>query len=199
MATRTWKTIAVAALAALVLAACGDDDGAGDDAPTTTTAAATTTTAAGDTTTAAPTTTADDGAADEPTVAGEGATVTVAGEEFVLDSAISCVTMGGAFGGVFGSADGSLSFHVDLPPTGGDTSEWPPPSVRLDIEGDEERSWRAGGEVVASMEGVPTTVSVLGYAVEGSTATGSALVVDLDTVMAGEPQTAEMDFAVSCG
>jgi hypothetical protein len=46
---------------------------------------------------------------------------------------------------------------------------------------------------------VPDGISVRSSSTDGQTAAGSAIVVDLDSVMLGEPVTADPAFEAACG
>jgi len=202
------KTFVLIAVLAMVTAACGGSD---DDTQATTESPATS---------EAPMDDGDEPMDDEPMDDGEempatttagggespmasGATVTVGDEEFSLESETVCVTMGGAIGAQFDSADGLVTFNVDLPPESwdGTTDDWSPASVRLDDERDDMdyRSWRAGDDVLSAMDGVPPEVTVTAFSIDGSTATGTATVVDINSMMVGDPVMAEMTFSIACG
>jgi len=194
MSSRSVRRLAVIAVAAAALfAACGDDDTTGEPAtgaPATTSGESAPATDAVDPTTTAP---APSGRA--------GAAVAIGGEEYALEQQVVCVAMGGAIGAQFRNADGTLTFHVDLPPPGWESSGdgWEPPSVRFDDEREDAYlQWEAGGEVLAGMTGVPDGVAVTEYSIDGRAASGSATVVDLTSVMVGEPATAELTFEVAC-
>jgi hypothetical protein len=183
--------VVVMAATALVVAACGDDDGGETTEAAPQTAATSAAPSGGEETTMAPETSA----AETPMA---GATVVVGGEEFNLETQTVCVSMGGALGAQFDAAAGDATFNVDLPPESwdGTTDDWSPASVRLDVGDD--FSWRAGDEVLSGMDGLPPEVMVTGFSIDGSTATGTAVVVDLNSLMVGDPQTADMTFSVAC-
>jgi hypothetical protein len=196
------RLVAIVAVGAMSLAACGDDDSAGAPATTVpaTSGPATSVPATGAPATSAGDTAPGPGDAGSPT--GEaGATVTIDGEQFTLGRQVVCVSMGGAIGAQFQSSDGSLSLSVDLPPSGWETSGdgWEAPSVRFDDEREDRYlQWEAGGEVLAGMTGVPDGIAVTSYSIDGRAASGSASVVDLTSMMTGEPQTADLSFQVAC-
>jgi hypothetical protein len=71
--------------------------------------------------------------------------------------------------------------------------------VRFDDEREDRYlQWEAGGDVLEGMNGVPDGVEVTEYAIDGRAASGSAATVDLNSVMLGEPVTADLTFEVSC-
>jgi hypothetical protein len=205
---------AIAATVALTLtaAACGDDDDATDttsaDDASAPTAAATAASVPG--TGAASDTedtdtdsggSGDDGGTD---AAAGSAVVTVDGETFTLDQEMVCIEFGGAVAGSFATEAGDASFDVDLPPEDWESrpaeEEWEAPSVRLDDDrADAPLSWRAGGEVVDGMTGVPPEVEVTSYSIDGASAIGTATVVEINRIGIEDAVVAEMEFEFSCG
>lgn len=144
---------------------------------------------------------ASDDSADAPATA-SGALVTVGGEEFTFDQEIVCVDMGGAVGASFASSSADIAFDVSLPPEDWESRPeegWDPPSVRLDDDRlDVPVSWRAGGEVVEGMTGIPSEVAVTSFSVDGSSGAGTATVVDINSVGITDPVVSEMTFEFSC-
>lgn len=139
-----------------------------------------------------------------PAAPAEGATVSLNGEELVLEDAVVCITINDAIGGSFTNADRTLSLDIDLPPPDWETSgdDWPAPSIRLDDERNEtaEQSWRAGGEVLASYSETPAGVAVTTWEFADRSASGTATVVELNALTTGDPTAVtEMAFTVSCG
>ncbi len=139
-----------------------------------------------------------------PVAPAEGATVSLNGEELVLENAVVCITINDAIGGSFANADRTLSLDIDLPPPDWETSgdDWPAPSIRLDDERNDaaQQSWRAGGEVLASYSDTPAEVAVAAWEVADRSASGTATVVELNALTTGDPSAVtEMTFTVSCG
>lgn len=143
-----------------------------------------------------------DGADDSASISA-GAVVTVGDEQFVFDQEVVCVALGGAVGASFLSTSDDTSFDVDLPPQDWEDRSadegWEAPSVRLDDDRvDVPVSWRAGGDVLAGMTDVPTEVEVTSFVVGDGTGSGTAVVVDVNSVMLGAPVVTDMAFEFNC-
>jgi hypothetical protein len=204
---------------ALTAAACGgDDEGSIDEqstsAPETTDAGA----AGGEPATDAPEGDGEDSSDDGTTPPGDSgpsrATVTVGGETYEADlsgSLAVCISMGGAVGGS-GPIDGidGGSIDIDIPPEDYETSttEWEPPSIRVDLGEDENGvpiDWRAGGDLVLDDPTLVGKSQVDSFEVEGSSAIGTATFIDVFQVQlfavgqVEEPQPVQGSFAIACG
>lgn len=189
---------------AMLFAACSDDDDDGDDAIVPTTAADDSGDGNGDD---GNDDNGDDGGeADSPSGDGPGeerAIVTIGDETFEFELSTVCLTMGGAIAGSGRNADGDVDVSIDIPPEDWETSSddgWEPPSIRVDDDRDpqDERSWRAGGEVVAGMQGIEGRSQVDSFSTDGSRSTGTATFTDINQFMvdpdATEPVTGTFDI-----
>ncbi|GBE23989.1 hypothetical protein BMS3Bbin02_00254 [bacterium BMS3Bbin02] len=199
-------------LAILVLAACG---GSGDDTSSPgSTAAAVSNTEAPDETAPGTQEVAEDPGGDAkesvPGSLGENRAIVVIGDEqFEFDMSATCISMGGAVGGVGWTADELVKLNLDIPPEDWETSPdgWSAPSIRVDDERGEnaDRDWRAGGEVVANYEDLRDIARVDTFSTEGGRAFGTATFIDLMAyrlaVASGDPLPDPVTgtFDINCG
>lgn len=127
--------------------------------------------------------------------------------EFDLVSGWSqCITMGGAIGGAGNSVEGNAQVDFTLPPEGWESldDDWEPPYLRVDDD-DADTSWRAGDEVVMGWDGIDEDMSeVTSYTIDGRSASGTAMFVDLTQAMLAGIDGSEIEsvsgtFEISCG
>lgn len=125
------------------------------------------------------------------------ALVTVDGETYEFDETSACIGLSGAVGGGFQRDNYADEFRFDLPPADWEAQndggqDWPAPSVQLLLG--------AGGSMGTAedyhSDEAKAAASVTSFEVDGTSASGSAQVIDLDS---GDPSTATtMDFEFSC-
>lgn len=200
-----FPVVPVLALVALATACGGDDDDDGGDAtqaPVANTVSATQD-AASDSTVAstqpaAPTTATQSGGDANPSngVAPNTAVVIIDGQryEFTLTQ---CLSMAGALAGGGKSSDGSdVRINIQVPPQGGleDTL----PYIRVD-DVEKNLDWRAGGEVVDTLQGYEEGVSQVDeYSNDGSQASGTATFIELYRALGGDFTSVDGTFEFAC-
>lgn len=139
------------------------------------------------------------------------AQITIAGETHVFSMDRTCSAVSGNIDGIGVTDDGMIVLEIALRSGDWESTDSGPPMLRIDDNRVDESdpsiwqpSWRAGVGVVESFVGVPETVAVDSYQVEGNTGYGAATAIDINALQRGlatndvpDPQRAT--FAINCG
>ena len=215
--TSTRQLLAALLLATTIAAGCGG----GDDDPDTSAADTETAATSDDSSADADDTSTDDASTETDTEADDDgdsaaavdapapgtATVTIGGETFVADQQVVCVQIGDAIGGSWNDGD-AIAISIDLPPQDWETSPdgWTAPSVRVDDDRDQANvaQFQANPEMAAMLSVGEEASMVTSWAVDGSSASGTAVFVEFFGSMAaiglGEdaPAPVEGTFSLTC-
>lgn len=144
--------------------------------------------------------TGDDAAPADAPAAGS-ATVTIGDETFVADQEVICFAVADAVSSSW-TDGGEISFDFDLPPLDWEDSpdDWTAPAIRVDDDNDPQRQFRADPEFVSTLNiPNPELSAVTSYTVDGSTASGTAMFVEINNAMVSQETVAvEGTFSFSC-